>query len=210
MTDFYGFSIFVVASWALIVTPGPDLIYVTTQSIARGRKAGFVSALGITAGIFFHTMFAAFGISVILQTSAFAFFLIKITGAFYLIYLGIKGLRDKAPLLPGNSHTGQPTSFKIFIQGLMSNLFNPKVALFFLAFLPQFTSTDLGYIPLQIVLLGSIFAFFCIFFLAGISYFSGNLGNWLAKQPLLAKRIKRFSATIMIFLGLNIATSTQR
>lgn len=210
MTDFYGFSIFVIASWALIITPGPDLIYVTTQSIALGRRAGLISSVGITVGIFFHTLFAAFGISVILRTSESAFFLIKIIGALYLIYLGVRALKDKKSLLPENYQTVRTPAFRIFLQGLMSNLFNPKVALFFLAFLPQFTSAEMGSIPLQIALLGSLFAFFGIIFLSIVSYFSGRLGNWLAKQPAVAKRIRVLSAAIMILLGLKLATSAQK
>ena len=131
------FALFVVVSWALIIAPGPDMIYVITHGMAHGRKAGIVSAVGVIGGILVHTTAAALGITLIFQTSAFAFLIVKYLGAIYLIYLGIKTWRDKSTF---SLHTPMvsASSCALFWQGVLSNVLNPKIAVFFLAFLPQF------------------------------------------------------------------------
>src|SRR6185503_14579935 len=100
MIDPTNFSLFVAASWALIIAPGPDMLYVITRGMSQGRKAGLLSALGVTLGILVHTVFAAFGLAVLLQTSALAFLAVKYVGAMYLIYLGFKALKDKSNFAP--------------------------------------------------------------------------------------------------------------
>lgn len=141
--DMTNFAIFFTASWILTITPGPDIIYVITRGVSQGRRAGIVSAIGVTLGILVHTIFAALGLAVILRTSALAFLAVKYTGAAYLVYLGIKSYRDKTSF-DLTSKQAQAMTRTIFIQGMLSNVLNPKVALFFLAFLPQFVNPDYG------------------------------------------------------------------
>ena len=204
MPDTSNFLIFAAASWALILTPGPDMIYVITRGIAQGRKAALVSSAGITLGILVHTFFAAFGMAMILRTSALAFTFVKYLGAAYLVYLGIKALRERngftldGEASPARMHT-------VFVQGLLSNVLNPKVALFFLAFLPQFATPAAGSIPLQMLSYGFTFAFFGILALLAISYSCGAVGAWLAKRPWVASKIRWFTGSILIALGLRLA-----
>ena len=135
MFDTTSFALFFVASWALILTPGPDMLYVLTRGIVQGHRAGVISALGVTLGILVHTLAAAFGLAVLLQTSAVAFLVVKYIGALYLIYLGIKALRDTRSFAFHGDRQAVPVR-AILWQGVLSNVTNPKIALFFLAFLP--------------------------------------------------------------------------
>jgi threonine/homoserine/homoserine lactone efflux protein len=201
--DVENFAIFFAASWILIITPGPDMLYVITRGISQGRKAGVISAIGITLGILVHTIFAAFGLAMILQTSAAAFIAVKYTGAVYLIYLGMKSFRDKSGLVI-NRDDAQVGIRTVFIQGVLSNILNPKIALFFLAFLPQFVKPEYGSVHFQMVFLGLIFALFGICFLALLGYFSGGIGSWLSRKKILADKIRWFTGSILIALGLRL------
>jgi len=130
------FILFLGVSWALIIAPGPDMLYVITRGVTQGQRAGMLSALGVICGILVHTTAAAFGLTLILQTSAFAFLLVKYLGAIYLITLGVKAWQDKSTF---SLQTSTPSmSFRrVFWQGVLSNVLNPKIAIFFLAFLPS-------------------------------------------------------------------------
>ena len=209
MMDTTNFSLFLAASWALIIAPGPDMLYVITRGISQGRKAGLLSALGVTLGILVHTIFAAFGLAVILQTSAVAFLIVKYVGAVYLIYLGLKTLKDKSgiTLLKRQS----PMDFRsIFWQGVLSNVLNPKIALFFLAFLPQFVNHSNGNTILQMFFLGITFAFFGVIFLCGVGYFAGSLGSWLTQRCRFTETIHWLTGLIFIGLGLRLAFVQRR
>ena len=157
MDGIINFEVFLVAAILLNLTPGTDTMYIVSRSMAQGRAAGIYSALGITGGIMIHTFLAAFGLSLILVQSSFLFNAIKIIGAVYLAYLGIQMIRAK------KSENEQQTlakasNKKIFLQGLITNVTNPKVALFFLAFLPQFIETGSGGInPIPFLILGLTF-----------------------------------------------------
>src|SRR5687768_5956364 len=137
MIDPTKFLLFVGISWALTIAPGPDMLYVITRGVTQGRKAGMLSALGVICGVLVHTTAAAFGLTLILQTSALAFLMVKYLGAIYLIYLGIKAWRDKSTFNL-QAPASLVTSRALFWQGVLSNVLNPKIAIFFLAFLPQF------------------------------------------------------------------------
>ena len=209
MADIQNLLLFIGLSWILIITPGPDLIYVLTKGISAGKKAGLISAVGVTLGIFVHTIFAALGLSVILKTSALAFIIVKIIGAGYLIYLGIKSLvsKDKLNLIKEK----QISTRKIFTQGLLSNTLNPKVALFFMAFLPQFIRTNETEIsPIPFLILGTIFALFTMIFLATLGYFSGAVGHYLKTKDSISKWIKNISGSVMILLGIKLAFINQK
>src|SRR4051812_46970427 len=158
MDEIINFQVFLVTAILLNLTPGTDTLYIISRSISQGRMAGVYSALGISAGIIVHTLLAAFGLSVVLMQSAFLFNVIKIIGAIYLAYLGMNMLLAKKTVSEQTSLPKQSNK-KIFLQGMMTNVTNPKVALFFLAFLPQFIHTDAGVAvsPIPFIILGLTF-----------------------------------------------------
>jgi threonine/homoserine/homoserine lactone efflux protein len=199
------FGLFIALSWILIITPGPDVLYVLTRGISNGKKAGLISAAGVTLGIFVHTIFAALGLSIILKTSAIAFMIVQYIGAGYLIYLGIKTILGKKEFNIKRSR--EIKNNKIFTQGLISNVFNPKVALFFMAFLPQFVSVKgQESAAMQFVFLGLVFAFFGFVFLSILGYFSGWIGQYVkGKNNMIAKRLQSISGFILIVLGIRLA-----
>jgi threonine/homoserine/homoserine lactone efflux protein len=150
------FAAFAVASLALLIVPGPSVLYIVTRSMDQGRAAGLVSVLGIHTGSIAHVAAAAFGLSAILASSALSYGIVKYVGAAYLIWLGIRALRgasEDRPNVTGREHS----LARIYAQGVVVNVLNPKTALFFLAFLPQFVDVSRGSVPLQIVLLGVTF-----------------------------------------------------
>lgn len=209
MFEATNFSLFVAASWALIIAPGPDMIYVITRGVSQGRKAGLLSAMGVTLGILVHTVAAAFGLAVLLHTSALAFLVVKYAGAVYLIYLGFKALKDKSSFTLIEQE--KPLAFRsIFWQGVLSNVLNPKVALFFLAFLPQFVDQDNGYVSLQMLGLGLIFALFGVAFLSVLAIFAGGIGNWLTQKANIAGVLRWLTGAILIGLGLRLAFVQRR
>lgn len=198
------FLLFVGVSWALILAPGPDMLYVITRGVTHGRIAGMLSAVGVVCGILIHTTAAAFGLTLILQTSALAFQLVKYLGAIYLIYLGIKAWRDQTrfSLKTSISNTSHR---RIFWQGVLSNVLNPKIAIFFLAFLPQFVDKGGSQIALQMVILGLTFACFGLAFLLVVGYSSGTIGSWLSRQPRYAQLLQRLAGGILLSLGIRLA-----
>ena len=209
MIDMTNFSLFVAASWALIIAPGPDMIYVITRGMAQGRKAGLLSAVGVTLGILVHTVAAALGLAVLLQTSALVFLTVKYVGALYLIYLGYKTLKSKDSFVPlASEKTMDPKA--IFWQGVLSNVFNPKVALFFLAFLPQFVNPNQGHVGLQMFTMGILFALFGVAFLSVLGVFAGGIGSWLSGQPRYTDLLRWLTGSIFIGLGLRLALVERR
>ena len=198
------FALFIGVSWALIIAPGPDMFYVITRGMAHGRRAGMLSAIGVVCGILVHTTAAALGLSLILQTSAFAFLFVKFVGAAYLIYLGIKAWRDQSSFNPQPS-ASIATSGVLFWQGVLSNVLNPKIAIFFLAFLPQFVDRGSNHVAVQMVILGVTFACFGLCFLLIVGYSSGTIGRWLMDRPRYAQFFQRFAGGLLIVLGIRLA-----
>ncbi|MEO9474970.1 MAG: LysE family translocator [Cyclobacteriaceae bacterium] len=204
MEQIQNIGLFVTLSWLLIISPGPDSIFVLTKGISGGKKAGLVSAFGVTLGILVHTTFAAFGLSVILQTSAMAFEIIKYTGAAYLIFLGVQALikRQQVETQP-NTHT---SSRKTLYSALLTNVLNPKVGLFFIAFLPQFispeTQTEAAF---PFILLGGTFAIFTFLFLALLALLSATLGKWFLEKSVAGKYLQKITGLAFIALGLRLA-----
>lgn len=152
--DLLGFA---VAVAALIFTPGPDTMYIVGRTIAQGRSAGRMSALGISAGCVIHVLLAAFGLSAVLATSAAAFAFVKYAGAAYLIYLGVQALRTKSKSRAADDASAADSDWIVFRQGFLTNVLNPKVAIFFLALLPQFVVPNSGLGPIPFLFLGTIF-----------------------------------------------------
>jgi threonine/homoserine/homoserine lactone efflux protein len=209
MIDPAKFVLFIGVSWALILAPGPDMLYVITRGITQGRKAGMLSAVGVICGILVHTTAAAFGLTLILQTSAIAFLAVKYLGAIYLVYLGIKAWRDQGTfdLQPSSASASLR---RIFWQGVLSNVLNPKIAIFFLAFLPQFVDKGSSQVTLQMITLGLTFACFGFCFLLVVGYSSGTIGSWLTRRPQYTQLLQRFAAGILIALGIRLALTERQ
>lgn len=203
------FALFFAVSWALIIAPGPDMFYVITRAMTHGRKAGIISAVGVICGILAHTTAAALGITLVFQTSAFAFLIVKYLGAIYLIYLGIKAWQDKSAFSLQTSASGA-SSGALFWQGVLSNILNPKIAVFFLAFLPQFVDQRSDQVALQMAILGLTFAFFGLCFLVVVGYFAGAVGAWLTRSPQYTNILRWLTGGILISLGIRLALTEQR
>ena len=196
--------LFFTASLVLIVVPGPDMIYVLTRSLSQGRSAGLVSAAGVCSGVLVHTAFAAVGLSSILAQSAVAFSVVKYAGAAYLLYLGIRTILDKEGFAaPGRAEKARLAT--VFRQGVLSNVLNPKVALFFLAFLPQFVDPALGAAGLQMLALGVAFTLMGLAVLSVVALFSGALGEWLRGRTSLVGALRWLTGSILVGLGLRLA-----
>lgn len=209
MIDPAKFVLFVAASWALILVPGPDMVYVITRGMSQGRKAGVVSAVGVICGILIHTTAAALGVTLIFQSSASAFLIVKYLGALYLMYLGIKTLRNTGTFNLQTSSVGV-SSRSLIWQGVLSNVLNPKIAVFFLAFLPQFVDQGSGHITVQMTILGLTFAFFGLCFLLLVGYFAGSVGAWMSKQPRYTTILRWLGGGILLGLGVRLALANQQ
>lgn len=204
MFGIIGYWSFVLSAILLNMTPGSDTIYVLTRSAVGGRKTGVISALGISGGILIHTILASFGLSVILAQSPLAFSIVKYAGAAYLVFLGIKAILSKKLLFSDDGTVSDISPFAVFRQGMLTNLLNPKLALFFLALLPQFVSPDNAYGALPFLLLGLTFfttSTIWSLFLAFIASFAAKL---LQKNEKVSRAAGKVSGIIYILLGLNV------
>ena len=194
---------FLGASMALTIAPGPDNLFVLSQGIARGRKPAIVTALGMCSGVSVHSTAAAFGISAIFYASALAFTLVKTAGAAYLLYLAWKTIRNRSAIHLGN--TDELGNVALFKRGFIMNVLNPKVALFFLAFLPQFVNPASGHVPLQMLLLGLIFMVQASIIFSAIGYGAGSIGRFLLARPRLARQFDWLTAAVFAILGIRLA-----
>lgn len=187
---------FIGSSFIIILTPGPDIIFSVTQGLAYGKKAGLTTALGLACGNIVHTFLAILGIAVILKTNAMAFNLLKYLGIIYLVFLGIQSNRHKGDTLKLKSSENK--SKNLFLRGFIMNIINPKVAIFFIAFFPQFVVPKLGNITQQMFILGGIFILLVILIFGTLSYYASLVGTTLKHKPALAKYVN-MSATIIFF-----------
>ncbi len=199
-----GLISFVAVSMLLTISPGPDILYVITQSTTSGKRAGIATAMGLCTGLLVHTAAAAFGVSEILRQSAVAFSILKYAGAAYLFYLAWKALAENR-----DSQIDPPPVKKskksLYRQGILMNILNAKVALSFLAFLPQFVNTNSGSISAQMVILGLLFIIQAIVIFTLVAVFAGIFGDKLAKNQKLAKRINYIKGSVFILIGVKLA-----
>jgi threonine/homoserine/homoserine lactone efflux protein len=199
--------LFVVSGLLLNITPGQDTLYIVTRSVAQGRAAGWWSVLGISSGSVVHTLAAAFGLSAILATSAYAFTVVKLAGAAYLVYLGVKMLLERpAAASPGlDVPAASESAWAIYRAGLLTNVLNPKVALFFLAFLPQFVAPDASSRVTAFLFLGAVFVFngtlWCLVLVLCASALSGRLRRNAAG----ARRLRQATGAVFVGLGARLA-----
>jgi threonine/homoserine/homoserine lactone efflux protein len=201
--------LFVTASLALIVVPGPDLIYVLTRGVSQGRAAGLVSAIGVRSDIQVHTAFAAAGLSAILAQSAVAFSVVKYAGAAYLFYLGVRTILEKESF-SAPERAGRARLWVVFRQGVLSNVLNPKVALFFLAFLPQFVDPAAGTPGLQMLGFGFAFTLMELAILSVVALTSGVLSERLRSNPPFASVLRWLTGSVLVALGLRLAVPERR
>ena len=196
--------VFALAASVLVAIPGPNHIYIVTRSIAQGRRIGLASAFGVETGTLVHISAATVGLSALVASSAVAFDTLRYAGAAYLAYLGIRALlRDDALELDGGA--APPSARRAYLDGVLVNVLNPKVALFFLAFLPQFVDPARGATSTQILVLGLVV--FAIATTSDVVYAlaAGALGGWLRSRPAF-ERVQRY-VTGCVYLGLAAAAT---
>jgi threonine/homoserine/homoserine lactone efflux protein len=201
-------ALFFVASLALALAPGPDNIFVLTQSALHGRAAGLLVTLGLCTGLLVHTAAVALGVAAILQASAVAFTVLKVIGALYLLYLAWLTFRAGASSLAANT-TALPGWRALYIRGIVMNVTNPKVAIFFLAFLPQFVDPARGSATLQMLLLGAVFMLATLIVFGAIAWAGGRLGEWLKRSARAQLAINRVAGTVFVLLALRLAFSAR-
>lgn len=200
------YALFIAGSLALLITPGPAVLYVITRSVDQGRRAGLVSVLGLQFGTFFHVLGAVFGLSAILLSSALAFDVVKYIGAAYLVYLGIRKLRAPEHN-PTAQHTTPVPLHRTFSQAIIVQILNPKTALFFFAFLPQFVDPARASVPLQMLALGVTFCLLALMTDSLYATLAGTAGNYLRRSVKFWRFERFFAGSVYIGLGVLAAFS---
>ncbi len=198
--------LFAITALSVNVTPGPDMLYVIARSIGQGRQAGIVSALGLTIGYMVYTVLAASGLAALLMSSPAAFNAVKAVGAAYLVYLGVQTMRQTPPTTPDSDlpAAANASLWGIFRQGALTSTLNPSIAIFFLAFLPQFVDPSRGTPMTQIIVLGLVFNTTATATHTTIALLTGTAGNWLRRREGAAKWQRRFSGLLLILLGARV------
>ena len=198
------FLLFLAASIAITAAPGPDNLQVLARGISQGRAAGLVAAIGFAAGISFHTTLAALGVAALLKSSPIAFEAVKLAGAAYLIWIGIKAIRSKG-LSSAHERPSQPLAV-VFRQSVIGNLLNPKVTLFFIVFLPQFVNPHGGQsVMLQMLELGGVFMLQTVVVFSVFGVAAGMIGAYLKRRPKVGVWLDRLAGATFIGLGIRVA-----
>lgn len=207
MLGIHDFLLFIASGLLLNITPGADMLYVTSNSAAQGTRAGISAALGIFTGTLFHIAFAMVGLSAILATSAIAFTILKYVGATYLVYLGMKLLLEGRNTTPQSSSRSASSQFQVYKKGIFINLFNPKIALFFLAFLPQFIDSDSAHRRLAFLFLGLTFNFTGTFINSCVAWSTHSVSKRIANASRIGFWLKKTVGSLFVGLGLKLAVS---
>jgi len=201
--------IFCVTVLPLIITPGPDIIYITTRGIAQGRQAGLISTLGVCTGYVVHTLLAVLGLTALVYASETLFNVLRYAGAAYLLYLGIKAIRSKSRIelktdkkLLGNS--------RMYLTGVVTSVMNPKAILFFISYLPQFTVPEAGNLTGQLFVLGALFTGMCALVYGMYGFFSGTIGERLSESPRVSDLMRWLTGSVLIGLGVRLALPDKR
>ncbi|HEY7746345.1 MAG TPA: LysE family translocator [Desulfuromonadales bacterium] len=197
---------FFAASVLLALAPGPDNIFVLTQSALRGKGSGLIVTLGLCTGLVVHTTAVALGVAYIFQASALAFTALKLFGAGYLLYLAWQAFRAAATNIQG-ARNDELSLGKLYRRGIIMNVTNPKVSIFFLAFLPQFADPARGSLTPQLLLLGGVFILATILIFGGIALLAGTLGEWLNHSERTQRIMNRLVGSIFVGLALKLATT---
>lgn len=192
---------FLAAAAAITVAPGPDNLMVVSLGMARGRRAGVTFGLGCALGCLSHTALAALGVSALIAASPTAFTLLRWLGGAYLLWLGVQAIRNAGPAAAPGSVAGADDLRRLFVRGLLANAVNPKVIVFFLAFLPQFVDAGRGGAGAQTVQLGVVFTLQAALIFGAIGWFAGHVGRWLTRRPGAGAWMDRFAGAVFVALG---------
>ena len=212
MLGIHDWWLFIISGLLLNLMPGPDTLFIMSKSASQGWKAGVAASLGICSGVYVHVFAAAFGLSALLATSAAAFVVVKLMGAAYLIYLGWMTLRQRAAVANEAKvqavQTKQPL-FTVYHQGFLTNALNPKVALFFLAFVPQFISEDSTNTVLAFILLGTVFDIGSLIWCTSVALFTAFASERLQLSASVKTWLNKLVGSLFIGLGIRLAVSAQ-
>ena len=200
-------ALYILACLALILTPGQDMLYVMSRALAQGRLAGLYSAVGVIIGILVHTVLAALGVGAILAASEGLFLLLKMAGAAYLVYLGVKLMLTREAAIATNAGARRYSPASLVWQGVLSNVSNPKIVVFFFAFLPQFVDPGSAHPTADLVFLGVLYAAMGLVVKAGVGLAAGSLSERVLKRPSALVWVNRVSGTILVGLGLRLAAA---
>lgn len=200
--------LFIVTSLVLIVTPGQDMILVMSRSIAQGSAAGVATAAGVSVGLVGHTLLATLGLGAILRTSEWLFLALKLFGAAYLVYLGVQLLLSRQHAL-AVMRGGPRSLWRLFFDGALSNVSNPKVAVFYFAFLPQFVVPDAAHPTLAVFVLGLVFAGLTFVVKGPVGLGAGRMSAWLRSRPQALVWLYRTSGAVLVGLGVKLAFERQ-
>jgi threonine/homoserine/homoserine lactone efflux protein len=206
LMPFHALLPFFMASLVLALAPGPDNIFVMTQSAIYGKLSGIVVTLGLCTGLVVHTTAVAFGVAAVFKASAMAFTALKTVGAAYLIYLAVQAFRASASDI-GQQRGDRASLWKLYRRGIFMNITNPKVSIFFLAFLPQFADPGRGGLTTQMIILGNVFILATILVFGSIAVMAGALGEWLTRSPRAQVVMNRLAGTIFAGLALKLITT---
>ena len=198
--------LFLVASAVVIVTPGQDMILVMSRSVTHGTRAGLATAAGVSVGLMGHTLLATLGLGALLRTSDWLFTAIKLAGAAYLLYLGVQLLLTRSAKLAAAA-TAPQSQARLFFTGALSNISNPKIAVFYFAFLPQFIPQDAAYPTASIFVLGLVFAALTFLIKGPVAIFAGSLSAWFRSRPTALVWLYRCSGLVMVGLAIRLALS---
>ncbi|WP_198913830.1 LysE family translocator [Tenacibaculum finnmarkense] len=208
MIGIENFTSFIVVAFIFVITPGIDTVFVLTKSITQGKKSGIYAGLGINTGVLSHTFFAAVGLSVLLSKSAVAFTILKYIGVIYLIYLGVSKLKNSNKiLLLKEENLSDKSKKNTFWSGFLTNALNPKVALFFLVFFPQFISPKQLDNPIPFIFLGFTFAFIGIVWYLILAFFASSLSDKIKDNSTFNKWLHLISGTVFIAMAIQMAFS---
>jgi len=210
LPDPASFAVFMTASVIISITPGPDITYVFARGLAHGRTAGVISVAGIVSGLVIHTFLVAFGLAALVARSDLAFDLIRYLGAAYLLWMGVRLIRSRGGLMSDSRAVSARRWWTWYLQGLVTNLLNPKILLFFLAFLPQFADPARGSVALQILVLGAILIGCGVVALMTVALASGAMGSLLARHPLWLRVQNAVTGSLMIALALFLVANDRR
>lgn len=207
MLGIQNLPLFIASGLLLNLMPGPDTLYIVGRSVSQGRKAGIISVLGISSGCAVHTLAAAFGLSAILAASASAFTVVKFVGAAYLAYLGLRMLLDRRVTAKANGVFPTQRLGVIYRQAVLTNVLNPKVALFFLSFLPQFVAPTSNTKILAFLVLGAIFIFNSTIYCSLVAWFASAISSRLRQGSSTGSVLKRATGALFVGLGVKLAVS---
>ena len=213
MLGIHHYWLFIATAIALIITPGQDTFFILGRSLSGGRGDGIAAAMGVSAGTVVHTLLAALGLSALLATSPYAFMVVKFAGAAYLMYIGVRALLSRANGMPGEvegpAQSANRRLWASFRQGMLTNLLNPKVALFFLALLPQFIDAASPYKVAAFIALGLSFVAMGAAWCVMLAVAAARLRGAFLRRPSMATVMNRVAGTMFIGLGLKLATARQ-